>query len=41
LVLERPFEDVDDLFPRMLVLDGRRLWADVDAVLDDLAPGGR
>jgi hypothetical protein len=37
LILERPFEDVDDLFARMLVPDGRRVGGDVDAVLDDLA----
>src|SRR5918993_3338426 len=39
LILQRPFEDIDDLFARMLVLEGRRLRADVHAVLDDLASG--
>jgi hypothetical protein len=39
LVLQRPFENVDDLFARMLVLDERRLRADVHAVLNDLAAG--
>jgi hypothetical protein len=38
-VLQRPFEDVDDLFARMLVPDEWRLRANVDAVLDDLASG--
>jgi hypothetical protein len=28
-----------DLFAWMPVLEGRRVWADVDAVLDDLASG--
>src|SRR5919202_4477732 len=37
LILQRPFQDIDDLFARMLVLDERRFRADVDAVLDDLA----
>jgi hypothetical protein len=39
LVLQRPFEDIDDLLARMLVLDGRRFRANVHAVLDDLASG--
>ena len=34
-----PEADVDDLFARMLVLDGWRFRADVDAVLDELAAG--
>ena len=39
-VLQRAFEDVDDLLARMLVPDRRRLRSDVDTVLDDLASGG-
>src|SRR5215831_669391 len=39
LILQRPFEDVDDLFARMRVPDGWCFGADVDALLDDLAPG--
>jgi hypothetical protein len=34
-----PFEDVDDPFARMLVLEGWRFRADVHAVLDDFASG--
>src|SRR5262249_53191209 len=37
LVLQGPFEDVDDLFARMRVPDERRLRGEVDAVLDDLS----
>jgi hypothetical protein len=37
LILQRPFEDVDDLFTRMRVLDQWRFRADVDARLDHLA----
>src|SRR5439155_24513563 len=36
LGLQRPFEDIDDLFARIVVFHGRRLGADVDSVLDDL-----
>src|SRR5215213_4237368 len=39
LILQRPFEDIDDLFARMLVLEGQRLRANVHAVLDDFASG--
>src|ERR687898_2951691 len=39
LVLQRSFEDIDDLFAWMEVLEGRRLRANVHAVLDDLASG--
>jgi hypothetical protein len=39
VILERSFQDIDDLFTRMLVANGRRLRANVDAVLDDLASG--
>lgn len=39
LILQRPFEEVDDLPARMRVLDLWRLGADVDARLDDRAPG--
>src|SRR5215211_3936189 len=39
LILQRPFEDIDDLFTRMLVLKGWRFRANVQAVLDDLASG--
>src|SRR5262249_24597218 len=38
-VLERALEDVDDLLARVLMPDDRRLEADLDAVLDDLAAG--
>src|SRR5262249_34434289 len=37
LVLQRPFEDIDDLFARMHVPDRRHVRADHHAVLDDLA----
>src|SRR5262245_3133316 len=37
LVLERPFENVDDLLARMLVSHERRFRADVDTVLNDLS----
>jgi hypothetical protein len=37
VVLQRSFQDVDDLFTRVLVPKERRGRADVDAVLDDLA----
>jgi hypothetical protein len=30
VVLQRPFQDIDDLFARMLVPDKRRLRTDVD-----------
>jgi hypothetical protein len=40
VVLQRAFEDVDDLFARMLVPDEGRFRADVDAVLDDLSSWG-
>jgi hypothetical protein len=39
LILQRPFEDTDDLFAVVEVLEGRRFRADLDAVLDDLASG--
>jgi hypothetical protein len=39
LILQRPFEDEDDLFARVGVLDQWRFRANVDARLDDLAPG--
>jgi hypothetical protein len=39
LILQRPFEDIDDLLARMLVLEGRRIRANVHAVLDDFASG--
>src|SRR5687768_6095216 len=39
LILQRPFQNVDDLFARMGVLDQRRFRADVDARLDHLASG--
>src|ERR671911_1353861 len=39
LVLQRSFEDIDDLFAWMLVLEGRRFRANVHAVLDDFASG--
>jgi hypothetical protein len=39
LILERAFEDVDDLLARMLVPHGRRFRGELDAVLDDLASG--
>ena len=38
VVLERPFDDVDDLLARMPVSDRLRLRGDLDAVLDQLAP---
>src|SRR5262245_19666662 len=38
-IYERAFEDIDDLFARVL-MPGRHLsWSDVDAYLDGLAPG--
>src|SRR5262245_58562550 len=37
LILERAFEDVDDLLARMLVPDRRRFRAELDAVLDHMA----
>src|SRR5262245_56434892 len=37
LVLERPFEDVDELFAWMCVPDRRRVRGEIDAGLDDLA----
>jgi hypothetical protein len=36
LVLQRPLEDIHDLFARVGVLDERRFRAEVDARLDDL-----
>jgi hypothetical protein len=39
LILERPLEDVDDLFAGMRVLGRRCIGGDVDAVLNDLASG--
>src|SRR3954454_19925082 len=39
LVLQRPFKDIDDLFARMRVPAERGSRAEVDAHLDDLAPG--
>src|SRR5918995_2470893 len=39
LILQRPFEDIDDLFARMLVFEGWRLRANVHAVVDDFASG--
>src|ERR687898_1629632 len=39
LILQRAFQDIDDLFARMGVLEGWRLRANVHAVLDDFAPG--
>jgi len=39
LILQRPFDDVDDLFARMGVLDRWCFEADLDPLLDDLAPG--
>src|SRR5262245_62149961 len=39
LILQRPLEDVDDLFPRMGVPDERCFRAYVDARLDDLTSG--
>ncbi len=39
LILQGSFEDVDDLFPGMGVLDERRGRAEVDAGLDDLVAG--
>ena len=38
LVLQRALQDINDLFARMPVSDGRCLRADLHAVLDDLAP---
>jgi hypothetical protein len=29
-ILQRPFEDIDDLFARMPVHGGRRVWADLE-----------
>src|SRR5918993_3848925 len=37
LILKRPFEDIDDLFARMEVLEGWRFRANVHAVVDDFA----
>jgi hypothetical protein len=34
-----PSGNIDDFLAGMLVLDGRRLGTDLDAVLDDLASG--
>src|SRR5215207_4470654 len=39
LILQRAFQDIDDLFARMEVLEGWRFRADVHAVLDDFASG--
>src|SRR5579862_1459806 len=39
LVLKRPFQDVDDLFTRMLVPKKWGVGADFDPVLDDLPSG--
>jgi hypothetical protein len=39
LILQQAFEDIDDLFARMQVLEGWRLWANVHTVLDDFATG--
>src|SRR5918994_1973214 len=39
LVLQRSFEDIDDLLARMEVLDGWRFRANVHAVVDDFASG--
>jgi hypothetical protein len=39
LILQRPVEDVGDLFARMDVLDRCCFGADTDALLDDRAPG--
>jgi hypothetical protein len=39
LVLQRPFDDVDDLFTRMGVLDRCRFEGYVDVLLDDLSSG--
>jgi hypothetical protein len=39
LILQRPFENIDDLFARMEVLDERRVRANVHAVVDDFASG--
>src|SRR5215208_6820369 len=39
LILQRPFEDIDDLFARMGVLEGWRFRANVHAVLEDFASG--
>ena len=39
LILQRPFEDIDDLFARMLVFEGWRFRANVHAVVDDFASG--
>jgi hypothetical protein len=39
VLLGGPFEDVDDLFAGMGVLDERRFRAEVDACLDDLVAG--
>src|SRR5215208_7642060 len=39
LILQRSFEDVDDLFARMGMLEGRRVRADVHAVVEDFASG--
>src|SRR5262245_22451501 len=38
-VLERAFEDVDDLLARVHVPDGGSLRAELDPILDQLAPG--
>jgi hypothetical protein len=39
LVLQFPFENVGDLLAVVKVLEGKRFWAELDAVLDDLACG--
>jgi hypothetical protein len=39
LILQRAFEDIDDLFARMRVLGGRIARFELDARLDDLASG--
>src|SRR6266702_2669010 len=39
LILQRAFEDIDDLFARMRVLGRRISRFDLDARLDDLAAG--
>jgi hypothetical protein len=38
-VLERPFQDVDDLLAGVLVPDDRRFRPELDPVLDHHAPG--
>src|SRR5215208_6587621 len=39
LILQRAFQNIDDLFARMGVLEGWRFRADVHAVVDDFASG--